>query len=117
HRAVGLCNVAIGFERFFAGLLGVHPDSVALDHVGLNHLTWERRVVVDDVDRLPQLIEEHAGAIAEGAGLPESLLRRLGVVPSYYLRYFYAHDETVREQAGRPTRGEQVAGLEKSLLQ
>jgi 6-phospho-beta-glucosidase len=117
HRAVGLCNVAIGFERFFAGLLGVGPESVALDHVGLNHLTWERRVVVDDVDRLPQLIEDHAAQIAEHVDLPESLVRRLGVVPSYYLRYFYAHDESVREQAGQPTRGEQVAEIERTLLQ
>ena len=42
HRAVGLCNVAIGFQRSFAALLGVDPAQVSLDHVGLNHLTWER---------------------------------------------------------------------------
>ena len=45
HRAVGLCNVAIGFQRHFAGLLGVPPGHVFLDHVGLNHLTWERAVM------------------------------------------------------------------------
>ena len=44
HRAVGLCNVAIGFQRRFAAMLGVDPDAVELDHVGLNHLTWERAV-------------------------------------------------------------------------
>src|SRR5262249_24724907 len=42
HRAVGLCNVAIGFQRRFAAALGVEPARVSLDHVGLNHLTWER---------------------------------------------------------------------------
>ena len=26
HRAVGLCNVAIGFQRAFARLLGVEPE-------------------------------------------------------------------------------------------
>src|SRR3954470_10399282 len=30
HRAVGLCNVAIGFQRKFARLLGVSPGSVVL---------------------------------------------------------------------------------------
>ena len=49
HRAVGLCNVAIGFQRRFAGLLGVDPDAIRLDHVGLNHLTWERAVYVDEI--------------------------------------------------------------------
>jgi 6-phospho-beta-glucosidase len=53
HRAVGLCNVAIGFQRLFARLLGIGPDQVLLDHVGLNHLTWERAVLVDGTDRLP----------------------------------------------------------------
>src|SRR5438132_1681126 len=57
HRALGLCNVAIGFQREFASLFGVTPDKVQLDHVGLNHLTWERRVVVDGVDRLPDLLD------------------------------------------------------------
>ena len=52
HRAVGLCNVAIGFQRRFAGLLGVEPDAVALGHVGLNHLTWERSVTVGGVARI-----------------------------------------------------------------
>src|SRR5207342_1814276 len=41
HRACGLCNVAIGFQREFAGMFGVEPSRVTLDHVGLNHLTWE----------------------------------------------------------------------------
>ena len=45
HRAVGLCNVAIGFQRQFARLLGVEPERVVVDQVGLNHLTWVRRVL------------------------------------------------------------------------
>ena len=56
HRAIGLCNVAIGFQRRFASMLGVTPDQVLLDHVGLNHLTWERAVCVDGVDVLPSLL-------------------------------------------------------------
>ena len=27
HRAVGLCNVAIGFQRAIAGMLGIEPDA------------------------------------------------------------------------------------------
>ena len=59
HRAVGLCNVAIGFQRRFAACSASTPDQVALDHVGLNHLTWERAVRVDGVDVLPKLLAEH----------------------------------------------------------
>lgn len=117
HRAVGLCNVAIGLQRYFAQLLEVAPDRVQLDHVGLNHLTWERAVLVDGVDRLPELLDRHGAEIAEHLGLPVDVLTRLGSVPSYYLRYFYRHDLVVEEQRDGPTRGERVAEVERELLE
>ncbi len=116
HRAVGLCNVAIGFQRRFAAWLDVAPDRVQLDHVGLNHLTWERAVTVDGVDRLPELLAAHGPEIAESLELPVDLLHTLGVVPSYYLRYFYAHDEVVAEQRTSGSRAARVAEIEQELL-
>lgn len=119
HRAVGLCNVAIGFQRRFARLLDVEPGAVHLDHVGLNHLTWERGVRLggpDGEDVLPELLAEHGDAIADDLRLPRAVLDRLGVVPSYYLRYFYAHDEVVHELGTRPSRAAEVAAMERRLL-
>ncbi|MFD8633899.1 6-phospho-beta-glucosidase [Streptomyces sp. NPDC059533] len=119
HKAVGLCNVAIGFQRRFAALLDVAPADVHLDHVGLNHLTWERGVRLggpDGEDLLPRLLAEHGESIAAQLHLPRTLLDRLGVVPSYYLRYFYAHDEVVREQGTTPSRAAEVAAMERELL-
>ena len=116
HRAVGLCNVAIGFQRRFADWLDVAPERVQLDHVGLNHLTWERAATVDGVDRLPELLAGHGPEVAESLELPVELLRVLGVVPSYYLRYFYAHDEVVAEQRSTGSRAARVAEIERDLL-
>ena len=116
HKAVGLCNVAIGFQRKFASMLGVEPDRVRLDHVGLNHLTWERRVLVDGQDRLPKLLGSHLEEIAGDIELPPWLLQQLGVVPSYYLRYFYAHDEVVRELKASSSRAAEVGRIERELL-
>ncbi|MGA8246474.1 MAG: 6-phospho-beta-glucosidase [Nocardioides sp.] len=117
HRAVGLCNVAIGFQRSFAGFLGVEPDLVELDHVGLNHLTWERAARVDGVDRLPEILGEHVTELAQSIELPAGLMLELGVVPSYYLRYFYAHDEVVRELLTSESRASQVTEIERQLLE
>ena len=117
HRAVGLCNVAIGFQRRFARILGVEPASVVLDHIGLNHLTWERAVLVDGVDALPKLLADHLPDLAEEVGSEPRVLTTLGCVPSYYLRYFYAHDEVVAEQRGAATRGQRVAEIEAALLE
>src|SRR5205809_6571405 len=59
HRAVGLCNVAITTQRMIAGLLGVEPERVLVDQVGLNHLSWVRFVRVDGEDVLPELLASH----------------------------------------------------------
>ena len=117
YRAVGLCNVAIGFQRHFASMLGVPPGQVSLGHVGLNHLTWERSVLVDDKDVLPDLLATCADEIAPRTGLSADFVRRLGMVPSYYLRYYYAHDAVVASQRGSVTRAEEVARLEAELLE
>jgi 6-phospho-beta-glucosidase len=58
HRAVGLCNVAIGVQRHIARMLEVEPERVRIDQVGLNHLTWVRAVYVDGDDVLPELLTE-----------------------------------------------------------
>jgi 6-phospho-beta-glucosidase len=116
HRAVGLCNVAIGFQRSFAQALGVQPTDVQLDHVGLNHLTWIRGVQVDGTEVLPRLMAEQADELADRVGIPVRLLRELGVVPSYYLRYYYCHDEVVAEQRAHGTRAAEVAAIERQLL-
>ena len=116
HKAIGLCNVAITFQRWTSALLGVDPGSVELEHVGLNHLTWERGVYVDGVDRLPELLADHVDGLAEHIGIDGGLMRRLNMVPSYYLNYFYNHDAVVKKQQTEPPRAEVVATVEKELL-
>ncbi len=116
HRAVGLCNVAIGFQRHIAAARGIEPERVGLDHVGLNHLTWLRGATIDGADVWPELLAEGGDELAEKVGLPPSLVGRLGVVPSYYLRYYYAHDIVVEEQRREPSRAEKVAEIERTLL-
>jgi 6-phospho-beta-glucosidase len=117
HRAVGLCNVAIGLERYFASLLDVNAEAVTLDHVGLNHLTWERAAFVDGTDRLPELIAGHGGEIADRVGAPLSVVEKHGCVPSYYIRYYHFHDEVVEDQRkSGGTRALAVAEIEQELL-
>ncbi|MFE0471330.1 6-phospho-beta-glucosidase [Streptomyces sp. NPDC058947] len=119
HKAVGLCNVAIGLQRKFAALLALEPTELHLDHVGLNHLTWETGVRLggpEGEDVLPRLLTDHGDTIAADLRLPRPLLDTLGVVPSYYLRYFYAHDEVVRELRTKPSRAAEVADMERRLL-
>jgi 6-phospho-beta-glucosidase len=119
HRAIGLCNSAMGFERMVARMLEVRPEAVTLEHVGLNHLTWERSVMVGGRDRLPDLIASKSAEIAREVHVPEELVRALGAIPSYYLRYYYCSEEVLAEQlSGRhKSRAEEVMAIERQLLE
>lgn len=117
HRALGLCNVAINLQRGMAERFGVAPDRVRLEHVGLNHLSWERAVLVDDVDRLPELIAADADGLGELVGLPGSLVRALGAIPSYYLHYYYQTRAVVADQRAGRTRAQEVIDIERELLE
>ena len=117
HRAVGLCNVAITFQRRIAAYLGVAPERVAVDQVGLNHLTWIRAVRLDRQDVLGEVLSAHGDALAEEIGLPRELIDQLGAIPSYYLRYFYAEHEVLREQRTSEPRAQIVAEIERQLLE
>jgi len=117
HRAIGLCNVAITFQRHIAAHLGVTPDRLAVDQVGLNHLTWIRAIWFDGRDILPEVLTSFGDAIAREIELPRPLLDALGAIPSYYLRYFYAEREVVQEQEVTPPRAQVVADIERRLLE
>jgi 6-phospho-beta-glucosidase len=117
HRAVGLCNVAIGFQRWIAEVYDVEPARVLVDQVGLNHLTWIRRVLIDGADMLPEVLGEHGDDVAERVELPRALVEELGVVPSPYLHYFYRHDEVLAEQRRGTPRAATVAEIERQLLE
>jgi 6-phospho-beta-glucosidase len=117
HRAIGLCNVAIGFQRRFAARFGVEAERVELEHVGLNHLSWIRGVKVDGVDRLDEILEAAAEELADDVGTPPEIVRLTHSVPSYYLKYYYAFDKVLASQRdGAESRAGQVMDIEFELL-
>ena len=119
HRALGLCNVAIGFQREFASHFGVEPERVELEHVGLNHLTWERKVLIDGVDRLPELLADLPLEPGEDEfeGMPVGFIRELGVIPSSYLHYYYRTSAVLAHQRTGRSRAEEVLEIEAQLLE
>ncbi|HEX3806354.1 MAG TPA: hypothetical protein VHV52_06195, partial [Gaiellaceae bacterium] len=116
HKSVGLCSAAMVFQRHFAKVLDVAPETVELDHVGLNHLTWELGVRAGNRDVLHELTGDLADRVAPATGLSPELVRRLGVVPSYYLHYFWDHDDLVEHARTHESRAEEVHAIEAELL-
>ena len=96
--------------------MGVEPERVLVDQVGLNHLTWIRAVYLDGRDVLGDVLADHMDAVADQAALPAELIRELGAIPSYYLRYFYTEDERLAELRTEKPRAQEVAEIERELL-
>jgi 6-phospho-beta-glucosidase len=119
HRAVGLCNVAIWAQRRLGHYLGVDPDGVEIEHVGLNHLTWIRSVRTGrSEDKLPELFDRCGPELELESGIPIDLLRLQQALPSYYVHYYYQHDLEVAQQSvpGHRSRADVVSDLETKLL-
>lgn len=112
-KVLGLCNVPINFQNYFAKILDVSMDEVFLDYFGLNHLSFVRRVFVNGKDRT----EEAFNKIREHLSEEErKILDYLNMFPNYYLRYFYFREEKVEELKNKPRRAEEVLKIEENLF-
>ena len=117
-RVVGICDTPIGLMRRAARSIarlggdtggGTAPGPGSFDYVGLNHLGWLRSVLVDGVDRLPDLLADDAvlGGIEEARLMGLDWVRALGALPNEYLYYYYfTREATQRIAASDATRGE-----------
>jgi 6-phospho-beta-glucosidase len=104
-------------QRRFAEHFAVEPERVRLEHVGLNHLSWERAVFVDDEDRLPSMLNGDARLLADETDMPVELIRELRAVPSYYLHYYYLTEKVLEEQRHSKPRAQEVMEIEAGLLE
>ena len=123
--AVGVCNVPITAKmrmlELYERRTGKRVDAAAaeLDTLGLNHLSWHRGLRYEGEDLWPEVF---AGTLDElrAAEKPEwdpRLLEVLGMIPNYYLQYFYNTAHKLAEQdQWPPSRAEQVMAIEGDLL-
>ena len=117
--SIGLCNIPIGYRMRVARMFEVQPEQVEIDMLGLNHLTWFRGAKVDGEDVWPtvfkQYLEEQENA--EDPMIPPAVMRAQGMIPSYYLKYFYRMPHAIQQQEKwPPSRAEQVMAIEEDLL-
>jgi 6-phospho-beta-glucosidase len=117
HRSIGLCNVAIGFQRRFAARFGVEPERVELEQVGLNHLTWIRAVRVDGVHRFDELLGDGVEELADDVHITPERLIADRAIPSYYLRYYDDEAGVIADAKTHATRAEEVMNIERDLLE
>ncbi len=124
--AVGVCNVGITTKmELIAGLeqatgRKIPPENAVLKTLGLNHLTWHYGFSVEGEEMWPQIFPDYVETMRQTA-TPEwdvQTLEALGMIPNYYLQYFYYTDKKLKAQEQwPPSRAEQVMAIESALLQ
>lgn len=124
--SVGVCNVGITtkmgmIERLEPALgIKIDPDHAELDTLGLNHLTWHRGFKVDGEEMWPHIFPAYVEELRKEEH-PEwdvRTLETLGMIPNYYLQYFYYTDKKLKSQEKwPPSRADEVIEIEKSLLE
>jgi 6-phospho-beta-glucosidase len=123
--AAGVCNAPITMKMEILQALernqglNITPERAELNTLGLNHLTWHRGFVVDGDDIWPQILEgylEELRADPDPAWDPRTV-EVLGMVPNYYLQYYYHTDRKLAAQEKwPPSRAEEVMEIEADLL-
>lgn len=118
---VGLCNNAITMQRGIAKRFHVAPEQVYIEHVGLNHLTWVRRITIGGDDATEAVLNDYVERLRheeDKVHFSPALIGALHALPSSYLRYFYLESQIVaRQESGEPTRAEVVMDVERRLLE
>lgn len=123
--AVGVCNVGITTKmeilEELEGATGSHVDSeqAVLNTLGLNHLTWHRGFTVDSEEMWPQIFAAYVESLKQESepAWDVRTIETLGMIPNYYLQYFYYTDKKLAEQKKwPPSRAEEVMEIEKDLL-
>lgn len=123
--AVGVCNVPITAKMHMLELFErrtgrkLDPALAQLDTLGLNHLSWHRGLSYDNEDLWPEIL---AGTLEElrreeHPAWDPHLIEILGMLPNYYLQYYYYTGHKLAEQEKwPPSRAEQVRAIEGDLL-
>lgn len=112
-RVVGICDIPIGLVKRVARLLGVSAsemnERVRYDYAGLNHLGWLRKVYVDGIDQLPEILDSDASLsqIKEARLIGFDWVHAERALPNEYLYYYPYGNKAVEaiNEKGQ-TRGE-----------
>jgi len=123
--SVGLCNAPItikmniidGFAEL--GRSEIDPQQAVLDIVGLNHLSWCRGFKILEQDIWSIVFDKYLQSLREQdeAEWDVNTIETLGMIPNYYLAYYYYTTKKLAEQENwPPSRAEEVMEIETRLL-
>jgi 6-phospho-beta-glucosidase len=112
---VGTCDSPVSLMELIAKVLGFPAQELQFSLLGSHHFSWVAGVEYQGKEYLPEVL-----ARAEEMpklGIDPELIRALGVVPSFYLKYYFHPDRILAETEGRTIRAHQLMQLSAQLLE
>jgi 6-phospho-beta-glucosidase len=111
---IAICDQTDDDRVHLAAALGLPPEQIELESIGLNHATWSTVCRIEGDDGIARLLAE-ADAVQARPDVGARVKRQLalteayGRVPNGYLPYYYDRDASVEDaRAARRTRAEVI---------
>lgn len=124
-KCIGLCNVPINMHYDAAKRLGVKPDEIKSNFIGLNHLSFMNHCFYNGVDVLDKVLNvtQENSSVENIVKLEDMdfVAQKLGLMLSPYMQYFYFEKEMISKElneikTGQGTRANQVMKVESDLF-
>lgn len=126
-KTIGLCNLPIGTKMQIADIYNVDPSQIDIEVVGINHLIWTTKILVNSIDVTKDILNKAASSKGlTMKNIPsfdwsKEFLLSLNALPCAYHRYYYLKEEMYSDQVQsvntEGTRAEVVKRVEKELFE
>ena len=124
-KSIGMCHGGIYVRDNFSRILGVQPDQIDFDYLGLNHLSWISKVFVDGKQLPPEQVTELAAKTYEEwnkheVNITSEFARDFAppMTVHHYMAHFFVHDETVQDMREKnASRADAVLEIERQCLE
>ena len=111
---IGTCDSPVSLMESVAKLLGVPISDLEFEIGGMHHFGWIAGVKHNGVDRLGEVIQR--AKEMPKLGTDPEVLQMLGVLPSFYMKYYLHPDRILAATEGRQIRAEQLKNLSEDML-
>ncbi|MFO1441967.1 6-phospho-beta-glucosidase [Bacillus sp. Bva_UNVM-123] len=125
-KVVGVCNIPFNMRYSTAEILGVAPEAVQIEFVGMNHFVFGKKVLVNGIDRTEEVLNklsnglDYSPANIVSLGWSKTFIESMRLLPNPYHQYYFQTRDTLEKdlQAFKEngTRAEIVQKLEESLF-
>lgn len=118
-RVIGVCDTPMELFHRIAQALDLRGADIQCDYFGLNHLGWVSEVHVGGESMMAQLLRDDRRLenLYPTKLFPAEFIRRLGLIPSEYLFFFYARSRAFDMQVEAGTsRASELVELNDDLV-